>query len=189
MAYFCPHCKVYSTFDNRGPNVAVGGQLHAIWLCNACGGGVFALGDRITYPEVRSDAPEEYPEVVRENYAEALRSLNGNNPKAAVIMARSALQAATRQHGAKGANLNQEIEYLADNHIIPKALKDWAHELRDGGNLVGHPEPDKTIDMADAEELLALAESLFEYLYVIPQQLERRRARLSEALQQKEAAQ
>jgi len=187
-AYFCPNCKVYSTFSNRGPNEVLQGQKHAVWSCDLCQHGVFALGDQIIYPEIRSEAPEEYPEVVRENYAEALRSLNGNNPKAAVIMARSALQAATRQHGAKGANLKQEIEYLVDNHVIPKALKDWAHELRDGGNLVGHPEPDKPIGMADAEELVALAESLFEYLYVIPKQLERRRERLSQALQQEEEA-
>jgi hypothetical protein len=185
-AYFCPHCKVYATFADKGPNLVASGAKYAIWTCLRCGGGIFALNDRITFPEVRSEAPEEYPQAVRDNFAEALRSVNGNNPKAAVIMARSALQAATREHGAKGDNLKQEIDYLADQHLIPVALKDWAHELRDGGNLVGHPEPGKAVDMGDAEELMALAESLFEYLYVIPKQLERRRQRLSQRLEEEE---
>lgn len=185
-AYFCPHCKINSTFSNLGPNATPAGEHHTVWACDTCGRGVFVLSHRIVYPEVRSEAPEEYPEAVRENYSEALRSVNSNNPKAAVIVARSALQAATREHGAKGDNLKQEIEYLADQHVIPVALKDWAHELRDGGNLVGHPEPGKAVDMADAEELMALAESLFEYLYVIPIQLERRRQRLSQTLEQQQ---
>jgi hypothetical protein len=68
-----------------------GGKKRAVCVCDTCGRGVFVLDDRIAYPEVRSDAPDEYPEVIRKNYAEALWSLNGNNPKAAVIMARSAL--------------------------------------------------------------------------------------------------
>ena len=84
-----------------------------------------------------------------------------------------------REQGAKGKTLKSEIDALASNHAIPEALKVWAHELRDGGNLVAHPEPDKTVETQDAEELIALAESLFEYLYVVPKEVERRRERLT----------
>jgi len=136
----------------------------------------------VIYPFVRSEAPEEYPEGVRENFAEAIRSLNNNNPKACVVMTRSAMQAATRQLKAKRSNLKEEIEYLADEHIIPDSLKDWAHEIRDGGNLVAHPEPGKRVEKEDAEELLELAESIFEYLYVVPEQVRRRRERVASLL-------
>jgi hypothetical protein len=49
--------------------------------------------------------------------------------------------------------------------------------------LVAHPEPGKTVEIADAEELLELAESMFEYLYVVPDQIRRRRDRLSGVLE------
>ncbi len=92
-------------------------------------------------------------------------------------MTRSALQGATRQQGAQGKTPKDEIDDLAAKHVIPPALQDWAHELRDGGNLVAHPEPGKTVDIQDAEELIALADSIFDYLYVIPAEVARRRAR------------
>jgi len=132
---------------------------------------------------VRSDAPQEYPDDVRENFDEALRSLNASNPRACVVMTRSSMQAATRQLQAKGGNLKEEIDDLADRHVIPESLRQWAHEIRDGGNLVAHPEPGKRVEIADAEELLELAESMFEYLYVVPDQIRRRRDRLSGALE------
>ncbi|MCH7579847.1 MAG: DUF4145 domain-containing protein [Chloroflexi bacterium] len=184
-AYFCPHCKIHATFKSQGPEkVNWENQLHQIWRCNNCFGVVYVRvrtepDDLEFYPSLRSEARDEYPPEVRDNFGEALRSLNGNNPKAAVVMTRSALQAAMRQQDAKGKTLKAEIDSLADSHAIPPAIKDWAHELRDGGNLVAHPEPDKTVETQDAEELIALAESLFEYLYVVPKELERRRQRLA----------
>jgi len=192
-AYFCPHCRVKATFANQGPNHKGASRIHSIWTCGNCAGVVYAsvgreANDVEIYPSLRFDAPEEYPDDVRENFGEALRSINGSNPKAAVIMARSALQAATREHGATGNNLKEEIDDLAARHVIPDALKDWAHEIRDGGNLVGHPKPDKKVEVADAEELIALAESIFEYLYVIPKHVEHRRQRLVQGSDQPEQA-
>lgn len=192
-AYFCPHCKVRSVFGGvTKDGVEWANMRHLLMRCQNCEGVVYSRipfevlpdggkrsGPPIFYPEIRSEAPEDYPLDVRENFSEALRSLNVNNPRAAVVMTRSALQAAMREHEAKGANLKEEIEDLAARHVFPDSLKDWAHELRDGGNLVAHPEPGKHVEMQDAEELIALAESIFEYLYVIPKELERRRQRLS----------
>jgi hypothetical protein len=181
-AYFCPHCKVMATFTDQGPRVGWAERVHTLCVCANCGGVVYAMiapkGVEI-WPTLRSEAPEELPEVVRENLSEAIRSVNANNPRAAVVMARSALQAATREQGAQGRNLKEEIEDLVQKHVIPESLGTWAHEIRDGGNLVAHPEPSKQVLMADAEELMALAESIFEYLYVVPKQVERRRERLA----------
>ena len=87
------------------------------------------------------EAEPDIPADIRDDFNEALRSFNGNNAKAAVIMTRSALQGATRQQGSEGKTLKDEIEDLAAKHVIPPAIQDWAHELRDGGNLVAHPEP------------------------------------------------
>jgi hypothetical protein len=193
-AFLCPHCKVRATFKDEGPGARWKNADHTIWRCNNCEGVVYAqdtfrhdpegrtiyTGVRI-YPFIRSEAPEEYPEDVRENFAEAIRSLNSANPRACVVMTRSAMQAATRGLEAKGSNLKEEIDDLANRHAIPGSLREWAHEIRDGGNLVAHPEPGKRVEMADAEELVELAEAIFEYLYVVPEQIRRRRERLSGA--------
>jgi hypothetical protein len=184
-AYFCPHCKITATFVSHGPNVGWNGRIHNVWGCNNCQGVVYAQTEAAgqlseMYPHVRSDAPPELPDDVRENLAEGIRSLNVNNPKAAVIMIRSALQASMRDKGAMGANLRDEIDDLAAKHVIPDALKDWAHEIRSGGNLVAHPSPGDKVNAQDAHELMELAESIFEYLYVVPAEVARRRARLSQ---------
>ena len=177
-AHFCPHCKVYANFGQVAAAVhKVTGGSHFIWSCANCSGGVFVIGDKIVFPTIRMEAEPDIPTDIRDDFNEALRSLNGNNAKAAVIMTRSALQGATRQQEAQGKTLKDEIDDLAAKHVIPPALQDWAHELRDGGNLVAHPEPGKTVDMQDAEDLIALAESIFDYLYVIPAEVARRRAR------------
>jgi hypothetical protein len=183
-AYFCPHCKVMATFESGGPGWTWNNRAHFVWRCHNCNGLVYAMVEAQTaeaeiWPSLRSEAPEELPEVVRDNLSEAIRSVNANSPRAAVVMTRSALQAATREQGAQGKNLREEIDDLVQKHVIPESLGTWAHEIRDGGNLVAHPEPGKQVLMADAEELMALAESVFEYLYVVPKQVERRRERLA----------
>lgn len=186
-AFHCPNCLVKSNIRTVwGQQFAA--RHYAVFQCDNCAGFTYASAPvgitpgsdsqtDVHYPVVRHAAPADYPDAVREEFSEALRSLNTGNPKAAVMMTRSALQAATRALQANGANLKQEIDDLAARHLIPISIQDWAHEIRDGGNLAAHPEPDKRISREDAEELLALAESLFEFLYVVPADVARRRLR------------
>ena len=187
MVHDCPHCKVRALFNDHRPSVSDPTGVYSVWGCQHCRGFVYGWRNgpgtdyQIRYPALRSDAPPEYPEEVRDNYAEALRSFDAGNPKACLIMTRGALQACMREQQAVGKNLYQEIEDLAKRHVIPTALKDWAHEIRDAGNLIAHPEPGKKVGKEDAGELLLLAESIFEYLYVVPKQVEARRQRLSQS--------
>ncbi len=187
--HLCPHCAVRATFTPL-TQAGTGNDEHplvGVLQCDHCRGIVFAssnsstfIPSKLLWPAAQEEAPEDYPEDVRDNYREAVRSFQAGNYKACVIMVRGALQAAARGLQAKGSSLYQEIEDLAKRHVIPDALKDWAHELRDGGNLVAHPEPGKRVGKEDAAELLALAESIFEYLYVVPAEVQRRRQRVGQ---------
>jgi len=137
-AYFCPHCKVMATFESGGPGWTWNNRAHFVWRCHNCNGLVYAMVEAQTaeaeiWPSLRSEAPEELPEVVRDNLSEAIRSVNANNPRAAVVMTRSALQAATREQGAQGKNLREEIDDLVQKHVIPESLGTWAHEIREAG--------------------------------------------------------
>ena len=78
-----------------------------------------------------------------------------------------------------GDDFKQEIEALAARHLIPDASRDWARELRGGETLLTPPEPHTGVTKQDAEELLALAESVLEYLYMVPALVRERRARLT----------
>jgi hypothetical protein len=182
-AYLCPFCHVRATFTDHASVNSDQGQHHLL-SCNNCQNVLYATGNPgafvFVFPETRETASEDYPEDVRDNLTEALRSLMVGNYKACVIMTRGALQSATRELGAKGKSLYDEIGDLATRNVIPQSLKEWAHEIRDAGNLVAHPEPSKRIEKQDAEELLALAESIFQYVYVIPKQVQERRDRVSQ---------
>src|SRR5438105_2720811 len=143
QAQYCPFCGAFAQFNNvwngQSPEF-----VHIVMICQHCSRMVWAMNqggkEVILYPVSKLTAPDEYPEDVRDNFTEALRSLAHGNYKSAVVMARTALQASTRGMNAKGTNLKQEIEDLASRHVIPKSLEDWAHSIRDGGNLVAHPE-------------------------------------------------
>lgn len=193
MALFdCRNCRARaqysqafsSTWDLDGRP-----KFSAILQCANCSGFSFMDGfiDRsqndvkVVFPPSRDEDPADYPEGVRRNYRDAVRSFDAGIAAGCVMMLRGALQAAMREQNAKGANLKQEIEDLASRHVIPRILSEWADAIRDGGNLVAHPEPGKQVEMKDAEELLALADSIFEYLYVVPADVARRRARLNPA--------
>jgi hypothetical protein len=184
--FTCAHCKARTTHDNHGPGISSerDGRFHSLFLCVECKG--VAWGSWSTTTDLRMEAPlpregaaPELPDNVRISFAEAIGALNGGLWRSAVIMSRSAIQAAVRGHGATGTTLAAEIKDLAVRNVVPQPIADWANEIRTAGNPVAHPE-DEVISEHDAEEIIALADSLFDYLYVIPREVERRRTRLAE---------
>ena len=108
--------------------------------------------------------PEHWPEQVGRFWLQAHRSLADENWDAAVVMVRSALQAALRQHGAKGANLKQEIEDLASKGLLPPIMKAWSDTLRELGNDSAHPKADQPpTNPQDAKDIARFLDFLLEY--------------------------
>ena len=93
---------------------------HFIWSCANCYGRVFAIADKILFPIIRMEAEPYIPTDIRVDFNEALRSLNGNNAKAAVIMTRSALQGAA---GQQGANLCSFLLEVSGREGQPTSLR------------------------------------------------------------------
>lgn len=152
------------------------GYVLAFWSA-ACNG---LIHDSVIFPQTRliSKAPKEWPSDVGENWVEAHRSLSGENWKAATMMARSALQAALRQQGAKGANLKSEIDGLAAKGILPPVMKDWSTDIRELANDAAHPKPGQAPPSArDAQDIVGFLDYLFEYLYTLPHRVAEYRAR------------
>jgi hypothetical protein len=87
-------------------------------------------------------------------------------------MARSALQIALRDKGAKPAKLFVEIEELANRGILHPLMKDWSHEVRELGNDSAHPDPNAALpDPQDARDIVQFLDFLLMYLYDFPRHI------------------
>jgi len=181
-AYKCPFCGVLAEFILIAQANDQRNWSHFVSQCRHCGRAVYSATwandpDQITYPTGRAAPSQDLPAEVRDCLDEAIKSLDAGAPKASALMTRSAIQAAMRQQQANGKTLWAEIEDLAERNVLPPALREWAHEIRDGANPAAHPKDGEQVTREDGLELLALAEALFEYLYIVPADITRRRAR------------
>jgi hypothetical protein len=164
--------------------------------CHNCGNFIMVFWSASGYPRSRpmhnfatvpwsretTSFPEHWPEDVGRYWMQAKRSLEGQNWDAASLMARSAIQLVLRYQKAKGANLKQEIDDLAQQGILPPIMKEWAHEVRDLGNDSTHPNPGgQGTNPKDARDVVDFLRVLLQLTYDLPHEIAeyRQRARPS----------
>jgi len=122
--------------------------------------------------------PEHWSKTVGRFWVQAHRNLSDENWDAAAIMARSALQALLREKGASGSSLMQEINDLASKGILPPIIKEWSHEVRELGNISAHPIPDQApTNEKDAIDIVRFLDFILEYLYDLPDKIQKYRQR------------
>lgn len=119
-----------------------------------------------------TNAPDYMPDQVGRNWLQAQKSLETESWDAAVIMARTAMQAALREQQAKGKNLIDEINDLAEQGILPPLMVDWANEVRVLGNKGTHQNStSEGTEADDAEDIVEYLDYLLEYLYALPKKI------------------
>ena len=124
--------------------------------------------------------PEAWPADIGKFWLEAVRSLEGKNWTAAAVMARSGIQLIARKNDAKGKNLEQEIDDLADRGVLLPIMKEWAHVVRHLGNESTHPKPGSGgTEAKDARDVVEFFTQLMTVLYDLPKQIADYRARKS----------
>lgn len=183
----CPHCGV--------ENVAfqLVGQYHEefsykayqLWVCGSCelpacsissatlsgaGHNLHELSGFFPVPESVS-APYGVPENIANVFRSAKRYLQQGRDadyEGACIMARRGIELAVNELGAEGKNLFQKIENLEAKRLIPPAMRDWAHHLREIGNEGAHG---NAASQNDAMQAVYFAEMLFTYLYSLPRKM------------------
>lgn len=188
----CPFCSERGNFslEFRAQKKQANGSKvlnFDTFKCGGCASYVqvfWSAGDRLhdykvqPWPLKLEKAPEHFPEAVGRYWLQAKRSMNENNYDAAAVMARSALQLALRAHEAKGANLKQEIDSLAERGLLPPLMKDWAHVVRELGNDSAHPHlSEKPASSQDAADIVNFLDFFLEYLYALPKRIEEYRGR------------
>lgn len=156
------------------------GYVLVIWSASESTYGMEGLHNYevLPWPIKLDKYPEHWPEPVGRYWLQAKRNIQNENWDAAAVMARSALQVALRDNNAKGNNLKQEIDELAEKSILPPIMQDWANHVRELGNHSAHPNPTQDpTDPQDARDIVNFLDFLLKYLYTLPHSIQQYRER------------
>lgn len=134
-------------------------------------------------PPSSADLDKAIPAELRDCYAEGMRALAAQAPRAAVVMLRRAVEALVRDRGSEAAqkalegNLGKALRVMADDHTLDGSLAEWANEIRLVGNVAAHFDPIEDVSLAEATDLAKLTRQLLHYIYELPASIQRKRNR------------
>ena len=119
------------------------------------------------------------PQVSEDKLLEAERSFASHIHTGAAGLYRSLVDTTTKKQLAdnslkEGGTLYERLKRLADNHVIPSAVAEWAHEVRVIGNDGLHE--DATVSRDDAEMARSFALTYLRYAFELPGDIRARRA-------------
>lgn len=128
------------------------------------------LPDKSRWKEYE-DVPTDIASAASEAYA--CFSINAN--RAAVLLARTTVEAIAKDKGISNGNLYTKIETMAQKNIITDQLKDEAHEIRFLGNDMAHGDLGTPVVESDASDILGFLDTLLDYVYQQPLAIQKRR--------------
>lgn len=136
----------------------------------------------------RAPLSPEVPGNLREDYREACLVLT-DSAKASAALSRRCLQNLLREHaGAKPSDLNREIQQVLEAGKLPSYLANAIDAVRAIGNFAAHPIKSTNsgeviaVEPGEAEWLLDTLEGLFDFYFVQPATLQKKRDALNTKL-------
>lgn len=161
----CSHCRHLTLFTGKTTDISDGKKqpniLHIIR----------------SYPE-NEQASTELPERAIKFLQQALESRHA--PDGALMLAASSIDAMLKEKGYRDGSLFNRIEKAAEDHLLTEDMKAWAHEIRLGANEPRHADEDfEGATSEDADQILAFARALGEYLFVLPARVSRWKEKIS----------
>lgn len=145
---------------------------------------------RMVWPAAVTREPlsPDVPAAFASDYKEAVAVFH-DSPKASAALSRRCLQHIIHDKaGIKEKNLDQEIQKLINSGKLPQDLSDAIDAVRTVGNFAAHPiksvSSGEIVDVEDgeAEWLLDTIEGLFDFYFVRPAALQRKRDALNKKL-------
>lgn len=200
----CPYCKKHSHMTPQWGRVFDSGtKARMACTCDQCARLVIGegIGTKLgTYPEtsdltyvkealdratvvqwlpLAAETPEvpDVPAAIERAAKEAYSSAAVGNFMAAILMARTVIEACAKDRGITTGNLKSKIDAMQSADLIRPAIAEQAHEVRFAGNDMAHGDIDVTPDEIDAEEILALMGSVLTEVFQDPARLQRIRAK------------
>jgi len=120
------------------------------------------------------------PKIVSKAYTEALK-VKKVSPTAFLLLIRKTLEVICKHQNAKGKSLKEKIEYLHKEKGMPELILSVANSTRSLGNLSAHAS-DFEWTNEDAELIDDLCQILIEYVYIIPDKLEKLSKRMEDKM-------
>lgn len=126
------------------------------------------------FPNSRS-VSEDIPDKPRILLQQAFDSIHA--PAGAVMLAASAVDSMLKLNGYTEGSLYTRIEKAVVEHLITKEMAQWAHEIRLDANDQRHSDDDAPLPSEDdAKRVIDFAAALAEFLFVLPNRVERGRS-------------
>lgn len=198
----CPHCgnntphvilhtevKNEMLYTVEGERLAPCDMYYYLTKCRTCGeislfhnyefndDGVYLGTSDVRYP-ASWEATDSVPKAVADCYAEA-KKVEKISPTAFATLIRKAFESITKEKKARGNNLMEKVQDLADKKIIPGAMAEMADAIRILGNIGTHDEEVK-LGEQDVQDMDSFFTTLVEYVYVAPQKLAALKKRIDE---------
>ena len=157
---------------------------------NGCRDFTEHFNQALVRPKTTSRAPlsPDVPNEFAGDYGEACVVL-ADSPKASAALSRRCLQLLLRaKAGVKHGNLAKEIQDVIDSGALPSHLSDSLDAIRNIGNFAAHPIKSKStgeiveVESGEAEWNLDVLESLFDFYFVQPALLKKKRDELNKKL-------
>lgn len=172
----CPSCREYTIKLQKGATAI--GRPEVAWKDKR----------EIFPPQQPRKAPNEVPNPLAADYVEAA-SVQHISPKASAAISRRCLQHILREHaGVKKQDLANEIQEVLDSGKLPSYLAAAVDGVRNIGNFSAHPIKSQysgsvvDVEPGEAEWCLDTLEGLFDFYFVQPAILQRKRDELNKKL-------
>ena len=135
-------------------------------------------------PMLSEDVPEDYKTDLFE-----AKAILESSPKASAAISRRLLQVILEDElKIKGNNLSKQIDKFLELDHIPSHLSKSIDAVRVVGNFAAHPNKETNtglivkVEPGEAEWLLEVILSLFDFVFIQPKRIEKRRKELNEKL-------
>lgn len=133
------------------------------------------IQERVIFPTTshRIELPGEVPESLRDLYKEA-SSIEHLSPNGSAFLARRILEQTLRKHfGRPHGKLFNLIEKFLEKETASAALHQMMHDIREFGNIAGHPAQDNqgdwtAIDSIEASYTLDVVAEVLDHIFVKP---------------------
>ena len=179
------------------PNLRTYNERITLLVCRHCNQGVLVLEEqwigehkakenqgsgRVSWkgfhwwPLAGAQLHQAVPAEIQSAYNEAVLALAANCPRAAAVMARRTLEAVAVDKGEATGPLASRLNSLATKGLLHPSLVEWVKEVRLVGNSGAHYDPIDVVVIEDAQQLITFIRELLSFLYVLPWELNARRA-------------
>lgn len=124
----------------------------------------------------RTGVSPEFPDVpqhIARAATEAHEAHSINALMAAILMARTVVEATAKEHGIKTGTLFSKIDAMKDAELIRKSTSEAAHEIRHFGNDMAHGDIAELPSTEDAAEVLELMDEVLNEVFQGPAKTKR----------------